>query len=152
MSDESRPEAPSGAPSDAPDGPKRKGTVARKHTVGRVILISAIVLALVTGLSVVYFVRHLNGNIESIDLGDLGGDRPEKIYNGNGEALNILVMGSDSRDCEGCGVDNVAGGTAPTPPSSCTCPRTAAARTPSRSRATRSSTDPSAATRPPSQR
>jgi LCP family protein required for cell wall assembly len=118
VSDESRPEAPSDASSEAPasatsepgsDGPKRKGKVARKHTVGRVIVISAVVLALITGLGVVYFVRHLNGNIESIDLGDLGGDRPEKVYTGNGEALNILVMGSDSRDCEGCGVDNVAG-------------------------------------------
>ena len=114
MSDESRPEGPSDAPSErsshAPSpGPKRKGKVTRKHTVGRVIVISAIVLALVTGLSVIYFVRHLNGNIESIDLGDLGGDRPEKVYTGNGEPLNILVMGSDSRDCAGCGVDNVAG-------------------------------------------
>lgn len=102
MSDESRPEASAGAP-------KRRGKVARKHTVGRVILVSALVLALITGLGTLYFVRHLNGNIESLDLGDLGGDRPEKVYTGNGEPLNILVMGSDSRDCEGCGVDNVAG-------------------------------------------
>ena len=111
MSYESPPEAPTGAPSDSPsDGPKRKGAVARKHTVGRVILISALVLALVTGLSVVYFVRHLNGNIEGISLEELGDDRPEEVYTGNGEPLDILVMGSDSRDCEGCNIDQEGGG------------------------------------------
>ncbi len=121
MSDESRPEAPSDASSETPaaaspeptsDGPKRKGKVTRKHTVGRVILISAVVLALVTGLSVVYFVRHLNGNIEGISISDDldDADRPEKVYKGNGEPLDILVMGSDSRDCEGCDIDQEGGG------------------------------------------
>ena len=56
MSVDSRPEPSSSAP-------KRKGKVARRHTVGRVILISAVVLALVTGLGTVYFIRHLDGNI-----------------------------------------------------------------------------------------
>ena len=103
MSDESRPEAPNGAP-------KRRGKPARKHTVGRVILVSAVVLALVTGLGMVYFVRHLNGNITGVSLDALGEDRPEKVYKGNGEPLNILVMGDDSRDCEGCDIDNEGGG------------------------------------------
>jgi LCP family protein required for cell wall assembly len=103
VSDESRPEGSNGAP-------KRKGKPARKHTVGRVVLISAVVLALVTGLSTVYFVRHLNGNITGVSLDALGDDRPEKVYKGNGEPLNILVMGSDSRDCEGCGIDKEGGG------------------------------------------
>ncbi|MBC2931580.1 LCP family protein [Nocardioides sp. zg-1228] len=103
MSDESRPEPPSGAP-------KRRGKAPRKHTVGRVILISAVVLALVTGLSTVYFIRHLNGNIEGLSLDALGDDRPEEVYTGNGEPLDILVMGSDSRDCEGCGLDSEGGG------------------------------------------
>ncbi len=104
MSDEPRPEPSDGVP-------KRRGKVARKHTVGRVVLISALVLALITGLGTVYFIRHLNGNIEGLSLDALGDDeRPEKVYNGNGEALNILVMGSDSRDCEGCGIDQEGGG------------------------------------------
>ena len=121
MSDESRPEAPSDAPSEPPtgaasgssaDGPKRKGKVTRKHTVGRVVLISAVVLALVTGLSVVYFVRHLNGNIEGISISDSldDADRVQEVYKGNGEPLDILVMGSDSRDCEGCDIDQEGGG------------------------------------------
>lgn len=103
MSDESRPQPVVGAP-------KRKGKAARKHTVGRVILISAVVLALVTGLGTVYFVRHLNGNIEGISLGELGEDRPEKVYKGNGEPLNILVMGSDTREGEGNAIDGEGGG------------------------------------------
>lgn len=104
MSDESRPEAPVG------DGePKRKGKPKRRHTVGRVILISALVLALVTGLGTIYFIRHLDGNIEGISTDDLG-DRPEEVYTGNGQPLDILVMGSDSRDCEGCGIDEEGGG------------------------------------------
>lgn len=102
MSDESRPEPPDGAP-------RRKGKVARKHTVGRVIVISAVVLAMVTGLGTVYFVRRLNGNIEGIAIGDLGGNRPEKVYTGNGEPLNILVMGSDTRSGDNK-IDNETGG------------------------------------------
>ncbi|MFC7361069.1 LCP family protein [Nocardioides astragali] len=103
MSEESRPEPPVGAP-------KRKGKAPRKHTVGRVILISAVVLALVTGLGTVYFIRHLNGNITGVSLAELGDERPEKLYKGNGQPLNILVMGSDSRDCDGCGIDQEGGG------------------------------------------
>lgn len=103
MSEESRPEPPVGAP-------KRKGKAPRRHTVGRVILISAVVLALVTGLSTVYFVRHLDGNIEGVSLDALGDDRPEELYTGNGQPLDILVMGSDSRDCEGCDIDQEGGG------------------------------------------
>ena len=104
MSDESRPETPEGAP-------KRKGKAKRKHTVGRVILISVLALALVTGLGTVYLIRHLNGNIEGVSLGALDEDaRPEEVYKGNGEPLDILVMGSDSRDCDGCGIDEEGGG------------------------------------------
>lgn len=103
MSDESRPATPNGAP-------KRKAKVAKKHTVGRVILAAVVVLALVTGLGMIYFVRHLNGNITGVSLDSLGDDRPEKVYSGNGEPLNILVMGDDSRDCEGCDIDAEGGG------------------------------------------
>lgn len=103
VSDESRPEPSDGTP-------KRRGKVARKHTVGRVILISVVVLALISGLGTVYFIRHLNGNIEGVSLDALGENRPENLYTGNGEPLDILVMGSDSRDCEGCDIDAEGGG------------------------------------------
>ena len=103
MSDEARPSAPD-------DAPKRKGKVAKKHTVGRVVLISAVVLALVTGLGMVYLVRHLNGNIETVSLDEIEGERPEKVYDGNGEPLNILVMGDDTRDGAGNAIDGEGGG------------------------------------------
>ena len=67
------------------------------------------VLALVTALGVVFLYRHLNGNIETTDLGVLG-DRPEKIYRGNGEPLNILVMGDDTRSGSGNEIDQETGG------------------------------------------
>ena len=102
VSDESTPRADGAAP-------KRKAKVARKHTVGRVILLSTLVLALVTGLSIVYLVARYNGNIEAISLDELGDDRPEEVYKGNGKPLDILVMGSDSRECEGCDIDQEGG-------------------------------------------
>lgn len=103
MSDESRPATPDGAP-------RRKATVAKKRTVGRVILASVVVLALITGLGMVYFIRHLNGNITSESLDVLGDDRPEKVYDGNGEPLNILVMGDDTREGAGNEIDGEGGG------------------------------------------
>ena len=104
MSKESRPEPPDSEP-------KRRARPRRKHTVGRVILVTVVALALIAGLSTVYFIRHLNGNIEGISTGGLDEDaRPEEIYTGNGEPLDILVMGSDSRDCDGCGIDAEGGG------------------------------------------
>lgn len=95
---------------DAP-APKRKAKPKRKHTVGRVVLASTLVLALVTALSVIFFYRHLNGNIDKVDVeGALGGDRPEEIYRGNGEPLDILVMGDDTRSGENNDIDNETGG------------------------------------------
>ena len=94
---------------DAP-APKRKAKVKRKHTVGRVVLISSLVLALVTGLGVVFLYRHLNANIDTTDLAVLGDDRPEKVYRGNGEPLNILVMGDDTRSGADNDIDQETGG------------------------------------------
>ncbi|MCW2835596.1 MAG: LytR family transcriptional regulator [Nocardioides sp.] len=83
---------------------KGKAEVPGKHTVAKVILVSTLVLALVTALSVVFLVRHLEGNLDVEDLTPaLGNDRPER--SGPEGALNILVMGSDSREGEGNGID-----------------------------------------------
>src|SRR5690606_794331 len=51
--------------------------------------------------------RHLNGNITTSDAFDDVLNRPEK--EGDPEALNVLVLGSDSRACEGCDIDSEAG-------------------------------------------
>ena len=89
---------------DAPE-PKRKGKVKRKHTVGRVVLVSALLLAMVTALGVVFTYRHLNGNLTTIGGLEEIDNRPQDRYEGNGKPLNILVMGSDSRECDGCEID-----------------------------------------------
>ena len=92
--------------------PKRRGKVKKRHTVGRVLLVTAVVLALVTGLSTLYLYRHYNGNLDVIDVtAQLGTDRPEKKkVEGPKEPLNILVMGSDDRDAPGNNIDNLTGG------------------------------------------
>ena len=103
MSDDAAREQPQ-----APDAPKRRGRTRRKHTIGRVLLASAVVLALATGLGVVYLYRHLNGNLDVVDVSEqLGTDRPEKKGDtGPQEPLNVLVMGSDDRDAAGNNIDN----------------------------------------------
>lgn len=114
----SEPPVPTEGPEDTGasdvDGPKRRGKVRKKHTVAKVLLASALVLSIVTGLGVVYFYRHLNGNLTKIDTDVLlGQDRPEKEkVEGPQEPLNVLVMGSDTRDCDGCALDNETGGNA----------------------------------------
>jgi LCP family protein required for cell wall assembly len=101
---------PSSAQPD-PGTPKRRGRIRKRHTVGKVLLATVVVLALATGLSIVFIYRHLNGNLNVVDLtSQLGTDRPDKVkVKGPQEPLNILVMGSDSRDCDGCNIDNLTG-------------------------------------------
>jgi len=94
-----------------PVAPKRKGRTRKRHTVAKVVVAALVVLGMVTGLGVVFIYRHLNGNLNVADLtGQLGNDRPDKkAVGGPQEPLNILVMGSDARDCDGCNIDNLTG-------------------------------------------
>ncbi len=94
-----------------PSAPKRRGRARKRHTVAKVVVAALVVLGMVTGLSVVFVYRHLNGNLHAIDLTpQLGSDRPDKkSVEGPKEPLNILVMGSDARDCNGCNIDNLTG-------------------------------------------
>jgi len=102
-----------GGKQDAQEGkPKRRAKVKKRHTVGRVLLVTSLALALVTGLSTLYLYRHYNGNLDVINVDrQLGNDRPEKKkVEGPKEPLNILVMGSDDRDAPGNNIDNLTGG------------------------------------------
>lgn len=95
------------------DAPRRRGQVRTKHTVAKVVLVAVLALSIVTGLAVVYFYRHLNGNLTVIQVQDLVENRPDKEpVEGPQEQLNILVMGSDTRECDGCALDNESGGEA----------------------------------------
>ncbi len=91
---------------------KRRGRARRSHTVAKVLLATLLTLGMVSGLSVAFLYRHLNGNLNVVNVDDqLGDDRPEKVHiQAPKQPLNILVMGSDSRDCDGCGIDKEAGG------------------------------------------
>jgi LCP family protein required for cell wall assembly len=101
---------PSGAPAES-SVPKRRGKVRKRHTVGKVVLATALALALATGLSVVFLYRHLNGNLNVVDVTAQLTDRPDKVdVAGPQEPLNVLVMGSDNRDCDGCNIDDLTGG------------------------------------------
>ncbi len=53
------------------------------------------------GLFGVYTYRHLNESLHTVDLGKQLGDRPDEVdVDGPKKPLNILVMGSDTRDGE----------------------------------------------------
>ncbi|MBD8870701.1 LCP family protein [Nocardioides sp. MJB4] len=69
-------------------------------------------LTVALGLFAAYTYRHLNENLTVVNLTQqLGKDRPDKMdVEGPAEPLNVLVMGSDSRDGEGNNIDGLAGG------------------------------------------
>ncbi|MBB3087646.1 LCP family protein [Nocardioides albus] len=73
-------------------------------SVWQVLSSTLLVLALLVGLFTVYTYRDLRSNIDTVSLGEEAADVGPK------EPINILVMGSDSRDCKGCNVDGKAGG------------------------------------------
>ena len=117
-----------GAPSSDPDGGRRwrarrstasvadrgvagKRRLRKRHTVAKVITATLLALAIGTATSVVLAYNHWNSNLDVKDLDEqLGTDRPEKEeVEGPKEPMNILVMGSDSRDCEGCNIDGLTG-------------------------------------------
>ena len=87
--------------SDQPEtrAPKRRAPSRKRHTVGKVVLGVVVVLGMVTGLSVVYLYRHLNDNLNVLDVSGMVENSPKKFeLPGPKEPLNILVMGSDSRE------------------------------------------------------
>ncbi len=91
--------------------PKRRGKVKKKHTVGKALIVVSLALALVTGLGVAYLYRHLEGNLNAIDVTGQLENRPDKKkVEGPKEPLNVLVMGSDTREGEGNNIDNLTGG------------------------------------------
>ena len=109
MSDAELDGPPSESGAATPSGPKRRATPKRRHTVGKVLLSTLVVLALATGLGVVYLYRHLNGNLEVLDPTDQLSDRPSKLVDGPKGPLNILVMGSDTREGAGNNIDGLTG-------------------------------------------
>jgi LCP family protein required for cell wall assembly len=97
---------------DDTDAGKRKGKVKVRHTVAKAVGATAVVLALVTGLTVVFAYRSLNHNLNVQDLTSAinsKGVDTKKWPTGPSGAINILVMGSDNRNAPGDHVDNLTG-------------------------------------------
>jgi LCP family protein required for cell wall assembly len=90
---------PAGAPGD-PNGPgspppRRSGPRPRW---GRIALVAGLALVLLFGTGTVLWYRSVAGNVDRTDpFSQISGGRPATSVNG---ALNILVVGSDSRDPE----------------------------------------------------
>jgi LCP family protein required for cell wall assembly len=90
---------------------KRKGKPKTHHTVAKAVGATMVVIALVTGLSVVFLYRHYNANLHVKDISnELGTDRPTKqVPKGPHGPINIMIMGSDNRDAPGDHIDNLTG-------------------------------------------
>jgi len=99
-----------GSTGDAPAGGKRKGKVKVHHTVGKVVAATMVVIALVTGLSVVFLYRHYSSNLNVLDVSNAIKNNPtHQVPTGPSGPINILVMGSDNRDAPGDHIDNLTG-------------------------------------------
>jgi LCP family protein required for cell wall assembly len=80
-----------------------------RRTVLRVILVAEIAIALVTAATVVFAYDHLNGNIEELPEIQHIATPPSDVEEGPEGPINVLVMGSDTRDCDGCAIDKESG-------------------------------------------
>ncbi|MDF1602857.1 LCP family protein [Nocardioides sp. YIM 152315] len=84
-----------------------KATRRQRRTVLVVIVVAELVIALLTGAGVVFAYNHVDRKI------DVGGSiehrsvrQEPKLPTG---AFNMLVLGTDTRDCDGCGIDTEGG-------------------------------------------
>jgi LCP family protein required for cell wall assembly len=89
--------------------PRRRAEPTRARKIGTRVLIGVLSLSLVLGAVGVYFYKRFEGNITQLDITkDLGKDRPKRLDTGPKSALNVLVMGSDTRKGKG---NHIAGET-----------------------------------------
>ncbi|KAA1428477.1 LCP family protein [Nocardioides antri] len=114
-----------GTPSGAPAGSRKarrvsgsltqrrvagKRRLRRRRTVAKVIAVTLALLAVGTATSVVLAYNNWNDRLRHVDLAGQLKDRPEKQeVEGPQEPLNILVMGSDTREGAGNNIDGLTG-------------------------------------------
>src|SRR3712207_5383757 len=79
-------------------GPDRTPPRRRRGKVVKIVVGVVVGLLVVGGIAGVVAYRHLNGNIGTIPLPDLG-QRPTKVVKRNvpHQPLNVLLIGSDTR-------------------------------------------------------
>lgn len=85
-----------------------KATRHQRRNVLRVIIVTELVIALLTGATVVFAYNKVDSGIDvGAPIPDTPGVKHEpKTPTG---PLNILVMGTDTRSCDGCGIDGEGG-------------------------------------------
>ncbi|MCW2851681.1 MAG: yvhJ [Nocardioides sp.] len=99
-------------PASQPVTPTTHRAMNRTHrrTVVRVVLVTHLVLALLTGVGVAVAYHQLNGNIEALPAIPDEVDRPDAVeVEGPQQPINILVMGSDTRAGKGNQIDGESG-------------------------------------------
>ncbi|NYI76265.1 LCP family protein [Nocardioides panzhihuensis] len=85
------------------------GTGARSgtRTVVLTVVVTMLFLAVATGIGTWAFYDRLNRNLGS--GGDIDHLVDEPVDTGPKRPLNILILGTDGRDCEGCSIDGESG-------------------------------------------
>ena len=83
----------------------------RRHrlTVLRVIVVAELVVALLTGATVVFAYNHVDRQIDTGAPIEHIADATKQRRDLPTSELNILLMGTDTRDCAGCKIDNQSG-------------------------------------------
>ncbi len=91
--------------------PKRRGRKNPRRRVATALVAGLCGLSLVLGLGGVYFYRHLNDNLDVVDVAEQLTNRPAKVAVDHGpqEPINLLVMGSDAREGDGNNIDGLTG-------------------------------------------
>ncbi|MDO7867699.1 LCP family protein [Nocardioides jiangxiensis] len=86
---------------------RHRAAASRQHHVLRTFGYGVLTLTVAMTLFVCYTYRTLNANLNVVDLNGLLTNRPAKVNTGPKGPLNILVMGSDSRDGKGNNIDGL---------------------------------------------
>ena len=84
----------------------------RRRRFGTGFLVLAVVMTMVVGLAGSFFYRHYSANLHVLDVSDqIVGDQPDRVeVEGPQQPINLLVMGSDTRDGAGNDIDGLTGG------------------------------------------
>ncbi|WP_235737272.1 LCP family glycopolymer transferase [Nocardioides alcanivorans] len=79
---------------------RHRGDARKRHHVARYFGFLVLTMVICIGLFGAYTYRHLNENLHTINIdAQLGDDRPDDVdVEGPKDPLNILVMGSDTRE------------------------------------------------------
>jgi len=77
---------------------RHRGRGRRTHGVLYTLIACGLAVSLVVGLSSIWFFRHLNDNLTGMDYSKQVTNTPDRIA--PGDPINVLVMGSDTREGE----------------------------------------------------